>query len=139
MADKEKAILQALWKKAARQDEPVTVVCRSQADAHKLRFALYNAVKAVRKHPDRDQELVQAVEACALSLTDDKRGVVIRQKTSTAVMQAAMAALGVTGADALKDDIEVGAEEALRHLQDQGIGVEMPVNPALQPKSNPYK
>lgn len=65
---KEVAIMQALWRKAGKADAPITLDCKTPANLTKVRFALYNAVRKVRAHPEIDFELADAVQACSITV-----------------------------------------------------------------------
>jgi hypothetical protein len=81
----EQTILQNLWILGATAHDGATVPCGDAASARRLRFALYNAVKQFKGEnakPCSDQ-LKQAISSCALSFTDDGKGLIIRQKIAT--------------------------------------------------------
>ena len=125
--DSQKQTMQSLWRKAIGQNEPLKIRCASLADARRLRFALYNAVREFREGRDgrpprraADPELRRAVEECTVLFDqDDARVVVMQTKASSSMMQAALAALGAdapAGLDEVQMAAEVSAEEVRRKL-----------------------
>lgn len=120
--DQQKSVLQGLWRKAGRQDEPLEIACASNADAKRLRFALYNAVREFKPTPKgdpakklADPALQMALDKCSVSFHEqDSSIIIIRQKTSSAMMQAAMAVLGE---ERILDEMDVAAEASFALVQ----------------------
>lgn len=105
---KEQLLLQALWRKAAREGE-VEIKLKSKSDATRLRFNLYNAVRLVREGKVVDEELRAATEGCSISLEGEV--LTIRQKSRTATFQAIAGLLGEEGlAEALAAAPSVSAD-----------------------------
>ena len=94
--DKQKLLLQGLWRKAGASPEALRLPCRTRGEALRLRFALYNAVRKVREGKEpADEALTRALEEITLSFEDDAQTVlVMEQKVHTGMMQVVMAALG---------------------------------------------
>lgn len=143
---KEQLLLQALWRKAAREGR-VEVKLKSKADATRLRFSLYNAVRLVREGKVVDEELRAAVEDCSIGL--EGAVLTLQQKAQTAYFQVIAGVLGDDGvAEALAAPNPVSADiapaagngEDLAAMQERlakefanGQGVEQPA-----PRSTPY-
>lgn len=94
--DKQKLLLQGLWRKAGAAPEALRLPCRTRGEALRLRFALYNAVRKVREGKEpADEALTRALEEVTLSFEDDAQTVlVMEQKVRTGMMQVVVAALG---------------------------------------------
>ena len=94
MADKEKELLCNIWRRAAGSQTPLTIPCGTRAEATRVRFALYNAVKwAKQPGAQVDAVLAEAVEGCGLRLTEDKTGVIVYRKGDSPMMQTLAAVL----------------------------------------------
>ena len=107
---KEQLLLQALWRKAAREGR-VEVKLKSKADATRLRFSLYNAVRLVREGKVVDEELRAAVEDCSIGL--EGAVLTLQQKAQTAYFQVIAGVLGDDGiAEALAAPNPVSADSA---------------------------
>ncbi len=90
----EQDIMLSIWREAGRTGEGVTIPCSTEANAKRMRFALYNAIKPVKTGKlAADSALKEAVATCSLSFTNDKLGLVIRPKVSTELSQALIGAL----------------------------------------------
>ena len=96
--DKQKLLLQGLWRKAGASPEALRLPCRTRGEALRLRFALYNAVRKVREGKEpADEALTRALEEVTLSFEDDAQTVlVMEQKVRSGMMQVVVAALGAT-------------------------------------------
>lgn len=94
--DKQKLLLQGLWRKAGASPEALRLPCSTRGEALRLRFALYNAVRKVREGKEpADEALMRALEEVTLSFEDDAQTVlVMEQKVRTGMMQVVVAALG---------------------------------------------
>lgn len=99
--DKQKLLLQGLWRKAGASPEALRLPCRTRGEALRLRFALYNAVRKVREGKEpADEALTRALEEVTLSFEDDAQTVlVMEQKVRTGMMQVVVAALGPQAAE----------------------------------------
>lgn len=112
--DKQKQIMQGLWRRAGRQEEALEIKCKTLADARRMRFALYNAVREFK--PDQkdgrapkpaDPALQHAINNCSVSFKDDDpTTVLLRQKTKTTLMMSALEALGE---EPLLDEVDIAA------------------------------
>lgn len=139
--DEQKKLLQGLWRKAFLHHEELRVPCKTKANATKLRFSLYNAVRKVRtgKEP-ADKELLQAVENCTIGFApDDETVVLIQKKVMTDLMQAI---IGIVGDDPnllkSEEDIEIAnsQESFLKKLNDPSQG--LTERDLGLPRSTPY-
>lgn len=115
MAD-EKSILQQLWIHAYKEGG-ATVDCGTQAAATRMRFALYNAVKTYRDGKGEPPEVLRkAIDNCAISMTADKKSVIIQPKVSTSNMRAILAVLGDTP---IKTAEELAMDESLARIMEK--------------------
>ena len=90
----EQDIMLSIWREAGRDAKGVTIPCSTEANAKRMRFALYNAVKPVKAgRLAADSALKEAITTCSLSFTEDKKGLVIRPKVATELSQALLGAL----------------------------------------------
>ena len=90
----EQDIMLSVWREAGRSQEGVVIPCESEANAKRLRFALYNAIKPVKTgRLAADTALKHAIANCSLSFTEDKMGLHIRPKVATTLNKALLAAL----------------------------------------------
>ena len=90
----EKAVMQALWRKALTTNKGLTIPCKSTQEAARLRFALYNGVRAFRKGlATPDELLARALAELTISFTPDKTGLVIGPKAATGMMPQLLAML----------------------------------------------
>lgn len=91
----EKAVMQGLWRKALGEPKGLTIPCTTEAQAQRLRFALYNGVRAFRKgQATPDERLAQALAELTISFTPDKKGLIIGPKAATGMMPQLLALLG---------------------------------------------
>jgi hypothetical protein len=88
---KEALLMQSVWRKALREGE-VILQLPSESDAKRVRFTLYNSVRAVRQGKVVDEELLRATQECSIQITGST--VVIQSKMRSDMMQAVLAALG---------------------------------------------
>lgn len=89
IADKRKAILQALWRKAHETGQPVVIKLKDDAEANRIRFDLYAAVKAVKANPGLDPGLHAAVTSCSITYQDSKTLQIGTRNLEDALMEAA--------------------------------------------------
>lgn len=102
--NEETQLLQAIWRKAARApvDAPLAIPCANAKQAARLRFRLYNAVRAVRAGQQAaDEALIQAVADYSVSVGPHPLGeapaaVIIQRKVS---FELATTLLGILGSD----------------------------------------
>lgn len=85
--------LQAAWKKAAKDGE-LRVPCGTLSDARRLRFTLYNAVKAVKEGKVHDPKLLEVVNSVSISLQESPPMVVLQHRARSSMMQSLFAVLG---------------------------------------------
>lgn len=141
--DKQKQVMQGLWRRAGRMPDALEIKCKSLSDARRMRFALYNAVREFKpdqkdgKPPKVADEALQAgIDNCSVSFKEgEPTTVLIRQKSKTDLMLSALEALGE---EALLDELDVAAS-ASASLVMKKLGGEMPaeVDPSL-PRTTPY-
>ena len=121
----ETLMLQAIWRKAGRQTDPLTIPVPAPADAARLRWALYNSVRGFRAGPDTlesraDPELAGFVEE--LSLRVEGASVVLERRVKSPMMQAVAAALGKE--DLVDTEAEAAQASAARVLEELRQGLE---------------
>jgi hypothetical protein len=133
----EQKILHAVWRKAHAAGE-VKITLKSPADAIRLRFSLYNSVRAVRKGQMLDEGLRQAVEGCSIRL--DGGTVTVMGKVRAEGMQAALDALGMTLEEVQAGDspITMDDAEAAESLRKALEKLQQPEALATEHKPNPY-
>lgn len=134
--DNQKALLQALWRKAGRAEEPLRVECKSESEARRLRFALYNAVRDARAGKvEADAALTEALENCTVGFApEDKRVLVLQQKVMTGMMQSVAALVGdAPGLLKSEDEMLVEASQARLAAKLAEFDSASP-----RPASNPY-
>lgn len=105
-----------VWRAGGSSPEGITIPCQSESNAKRLRFALYNSVKAVKtgKFP-ADSALKKAITTCSLSFTDDKCGIRIRPKVATELSQTMIAVLGALAGKTTEDYM---LEESFARMQE---------------------
>ena len=114
--DEQKELLRGLWRKAFLQEEPLLIPCKSESNAIRLRFALYNAVREVRKGKVKaDKTLVEAANNCTIGFSpDDRTTLLVQRKVMTELMQVVVDLVG--DAPELRkseEDMEIEASSAL--------------------------
>ena len=114
--DEQKELLQGLWRKAFLQAEPLLIPCKSESNAIRLRFALYNAVREVRKGKGKaDKTLIEATNNCTIGFSpDDRATLLVQRKVMTELMQVVVDLVG--DAPELRkseEDMEIEASSAL--------------------------
>ena len=114
--DEQKELLQGLWRKAFLQEEPLLIPCKSESNAIRLRFALYNAVREVRKGKGKaDKTLIEATNNCTIGFSpDDRATLLVQRKVMTELMQVVVGLVG--DAPELRkseEDMEIEASSAL--------------------------
>ena len=90
---KEQLAYHAVWRKALA-DGSVEIRFKTLADARRVRFGLYNALRPFKEGKLHDPDLLRAGQECAIQLAGTVLTVV--KKLETGVMQSVMEALGVT-------------------------------------------
>ena len=107
---KEALLMQSVWRKAL-QDGEVILRLPTESDAKRIRFTLYNSVRAVREGTVIDDELLRATQECSIQITGNV--VTVQAKTRSAMMQAVLHALGETEESLVaKAPVPKTAEEA---------------------------
>ena len=94
---KEHLILHAVWRKAYN-DGKLTIPVKSEADATRIRFSLYNAVRPVREGKVVSPDLLRAVQECSIRV--EGLNVILQLKANTELMQAISDVLG--GAESME-------------------------------------
>lgn len=143
--DEQKSLLHGLWRKAGSQAEPLQIPCGSESNATRLRFALYNSVRDVRKgKASADPSLKYATENCSVGfLPEDRAVLVIQQKVMTGLMQTIA---GIVGEESglKKSDEEVAAEASIASVMEKlgasaGMSEELPADMAAGlPRTTKY-
>ncbi|UOF77865.1 hypothetical protein [Bacteriophage sp.] len=122
-------MLQEVWRRASKLDEPLRIPCPNEAAAVKLRFALYAAVKdAKREDTVCDEPLREAARSCMIRLDGDI--VVIQNAKFDATMQGVLDILGPGFEPKSSEDLALEAS-AKRLEQELGTpgGGQRPANP----------
>lgn len=133
----EQTILQNLWILGASQAEGATVPCGDAASARRLRFALYNAVKQFKGENAKpcSEKLKAAITTCALSFTDDQKGIIIRQKIATKLNKSV---LEVLGDFALQTEEERQAQESFERIMAKNADAAPEPQVELSPQASLY-
>lgn len=140
--NEQKALLQALWRKAARMEEPLRIPCGSPGEATRLRFALYNAVKDIRKPKEGftpEPELQAAVQNCSVSFDPEDKKVLLLQRQVVTGMMATLK--GLLGPEGMAEETLVGPESLSPEEESQRRLLEMLQEPEPEPapaRSTPY-
>ena len=90
---KEQLAYQAVWRKALATGR-VDLNFKTVADARRVRFGLYNAIRPIREGKVNDPEMVQAGQDCSVQITGTVLSVV--SKFSSETMQEILQAIGLT-------------------------------------------
>ena len=141
--DKQKQVMQGLWRRAGRMPEALEIKCKSLSDARRMRFALYNSVREFK--PDQkdgkppkvaDEALQLGIDNCSVSFKEgEPTTVLLRQKTKTDLMISALEALGE---EALLDELDVAASASASLVMKKLSGeVPVEIDPNM-PRSTPY-
>lgn len=117
----EQTVLRAIWRKALATGEH-RINLKSIADCHRVRFALYNAVRAVRKGLLTDPELLRATKELIIRV--EGTTVLLLRRDSTSEMQALLESLGPDGAELLgspapKSAVELEVEDSQARFLEQ--------------------
>ena len=131
------AILQNLWKKAHIQGQ-VAIPVPSKSDAQKLRFDLYNVVKACKKDPKLDAELAEAANNCSISFVTETT-VLIKKKVAEMFLIEAALLNGIDPTavqESPRNEAELAALESQKRLAEAMNKGAMPT-PATQPQHRP--
>ena len=141
--DEQKHLLQGLWRKAFSQDDALEIPCKTEPNATRMRFALYNAVRGVRTGKDKvDDLLKQATENCSIGFHPADRSVLVMQKkVMTEMMQTIAGILGDTPELRKTDEqMEVEASQALLMKKlNEGVSADSPTAADVGlPRVTPY-
>ena len=132
----EQDIFHDLWRAGGEAENGITVPCESEANAKRLRFALYNALKPVKNGKlTADMKLRYAIDNCSLSFTEDGKGLVIRPKVSTIVNKAILAALGNR---VIKSTEELVMEESMKRVQERLMAAQVVEPPKIDARASMY-
>jgi hypothetical protein len=132
----EKAVMQALWRKALELPKGLTIPCGNAQAAARLRFALYNGVRAFRKGLAKpDEALAQALAELTISFTPDKSGLVIGPKAATGMMPQLLAIIGEVPATVEELQTTSELDEMAKRMA--ALMVEPEVTPSTY--VNPYR
>lgn len=134
------ALLQEVWRQAHISPEPFRIPCGTEVEANRMRTALYNAVRNVKKFPADYPTMTGPVQDCEIVKDDtDPTVLIIRQKILSPRMQGLkqlLAARGVEiGEEALKGTAESREIQASMDRLVEQLSAEpsaAPATPALQ-------
>lgn len=116
---KQKQALQALWLKAGKSPESLALPCGTRKEALRIRLALYRAVEHVRKNPEVDRELAEAVANCSISFDEKEEGTIwIGKGHASTKIGELLAKVGITEAD-VKSKEERDLEAAQKRFQER--------------------
>lgn len=114
-----KAMAQTAWLKAWRTEGGLSFPCPTEAEAIRMRFTLYNAVKAIRKadpdDPRTPKELWQAVQGMTVRMEGTTVRLVKHADTNVGRLLAAAAGSEIMSAE---DQAAAEAEKRLRERLD---------------------
>jgi hypothetical protein len=114
-----KAMAQTAWLKAWRTEGGLSFLCPTEAEAIRMRFTLYNAVKALRKadpdDPRTPKELWQAVQGMTVRMEGTTVRLVKHADTNVGRLLAAAAGAEIMSAE---DQAAAEAEKRLRERLD---------------------
>lgn len=128
--------MQGLWRRALAREEGLSVALPTKSDATRMRFALYNAVRGVRKGDIVDPELLRATEELAVRVGVDGKGkpcVTFVKKSNGVLLAAALDALGgdlPAPAPTAEEVALGGVAERLSALSKEVSGEAAPAEPA---------
>lgn len=139
--DEQKKLLQGLWRKAFLAEEPVLIPCKTEANATRLRFSLYNAVRTIRSGKQQvDETLQQATENVSVGFApQDRTAVLMQRKVMTDLMQTIQDLVG-DAPELVKSEEDMVMEHSQALLMEK-LGSEKPgLTPAELglPRSNPF-
>lgn len=114
----ESTALQAVWRLAYRTGQH-RIQLADAAECKRLRFALYNAVRAVRAGAQVDEELANAARECLVTAEGTTLVVQLRSRTSTmlAVMESLKGVPGVLEEAAPLTPEEVAMQQSQERLR----------------------
>lgn len=89
----EKALMQEAWRAGFQSPEGLTIRCKTEAEAVRVRFTLYGAVKQFRDGKgEPDPVLAEAIVNCALTIVPE--GVRIQRKLAGEIAKGILEQLG---------------------------------------------
>ena len=110
----ETEVMREMWRLAYSREGGVTIPCPDKASAQRLRFALYNAVKAYRKGKEEaDSTLTSAIANCQLAIGGDDKSVVMKRKLDSDVAKAMLTLLGGVSPKSVEEAISLEAMERI--------------------------
>lgn len=119
----QKQIFQALWRKAYRQGT-LTLDFKSTAEAHKVRFGLYNAMKGIKRGQEFDSELEAAGKAMILQLRG--ASITLTKLDQTETFEKLLAAAGDALEGESKTQVELDAAAIEQRMLERLGGSELP-------------
>jgi len=132
----EAILLKHIWKKAYKED--VVIRLSSAKEAQRIRFALYNAVSAVKKGQVIDEELLEA--AINVSITYEDKMTLKLSRTLTGTLAALAESVGFNLETAVKEGegqtMTQEEQDALASLQ--RLMAKMEQAPAEKTTTTPY-
>lgn len=127
-------LMREMWRLGYSEPNGVTLPCPDQATATRLRFALYNSVKAFRNGKgEADQTLRDALNNCQLSIDPQTAAISISRKLNTA---ASLAMLSVLGNRPIRTTEQAAADESLARVMSQ-LNTLAPAQPDPMAPINP--
>lgn len=134
--NQEYIILHGVWRKALEMGtEGLTIPCNSEQAATRLRFALYASVREFRRgRAQPDQKLADAISEIALSMTPDKKGIVMQPKAEQGLMPMLRELVG----EEVRATEEIAAEEQLQDVARRLLSKQPEPEHTPQPSGTPY-
>lgn len=118
--NKEQVLLCSAWRKAATMPDGLTIPCPTKADATRLRFSLYTAVKFAKKPGALvDEALQHALEVCSVTVQSTPPAVIISPRMLRPVMRTLEE---LVGGDSRPPEAQSAAESQARLLELLGSG-----------------
>lgn len=134
--NQEYIILHGVWRKALEMGtKGLTIPCNSEQAATRLRFALYASVREFRRgRAQPDQKLADAISEIALSMTPDKKGIIMQPKAEQGIMPMLRALVG----EETRTTEEIAAEEQLQGMVQRLMSSQAEPDHDSQPSGTPY-
>lgn len=139
--NQEKSALQEVWRTARKSEQPTVFNCGTESNAKRFRFALYNAIKGVRRGTEiADPELKDAIDNVSISFDkEDRSKILLAPKIMSSMMQQVMQVIGKK-ADELIDSEAAGANDAINRILQKNKEVAFDPNlPKGRPDTPYYK
>ena len=132
---KENQLYQAFWRQALTNGKQgLTLPCKTQAEASRLRFALYNSVRAFKQGKVQpDQELAEAIANVTITFTEDKKGLQLTNRLDSGLLSELAKLIPK---EKIVNAEELASREALKRMEERLGGVvtadpAKPSNPAM--------